>query len=145
MHLNFISATVDSPATIWVHWRWMSNKIRGCLHSVSCKSVWKLHCRLTHRGDDRPFYLLNELEKKKENPPGFLLICLSHFPSKAKTTLKCPSVRLKIEEAHTISKKGMHLFTLMTITHQHLSRRRTSDHYVFHVPLFTIVPFFFFS
>uniref|UniRef100_A0A671XHA6 Rotatin n=1 Tax=Sparus aurata TaxID=8175 RepID=A0A671XHA6_SPAAU len=56
------------------------------------------------------------------------LWALLHNNQRAKTTLKCPSVRLKIEEAHTISKKGMHLFTLMTSTHQHLSRRRTSDH-----------------
>uniref|UniRef100_A0A3Q4AK28 Rotatin n=1 Tax=Mola mola TaxID=94237 RepID=A0A3Q4AK28_MOLML len=35
------------------------------------------------------------------------LIHLSNFPSKAKTALKCPSVRLKIEEAYTASKKGM--------------------------------------
>ena len=35
-----------------------------------------------------------------------LLTVLSNFPPKAKTALKCPSVRLKIEEAYAASKKG---------------------------------------
>uniref|UniRef100_A0A8C4I6X8 Rotatin n=1 Tax=Dicentrarchus labrax TaxID=13489 RepID=A0A8C4I6X8_DICLA len=56
------------------------------------------------------------------------LWALLHNNQRAKTTLKCPSVRLRIEEAHTISKKGMHLFTLMTNAYQHLLLHWTSEH-----------------
>uniref|UniRef100_A0A673AQP6 Rotatin n=1 Tax=Sphaeramia orbicularis TaxID=375764 RepID=A0A673AQP6_9TELE len=50
------------------------------------------------------------------------LWALLHNNQKAKTTLKCPSIRLRLEEAYTNSKKGMHLFTLMMAS-QHLSWR----------------------
>uniref|UniRef100_A0A3B5LE88 Rotatin n=1 Tax=Xiphophorus couchianus TaxID=32473 RepID=A0A3B5LE88_9TELE len=42
------------------------------------------------------------------------LWALLHNNQRAKTALKCPSVRLKIKEALTVSKKGMHVFILIS-------------------------------
>lgn len=39
--------------------------------------------------------------------------CFCFFP-KARTRLKCPTVRLRIQEAHARFKKGIHQFTLMS-------------------------------
>ncbi|XP_035475214.2 rotatin isoform X3 [Scophthalmus maximus] len=37
------------------------------------------------------------------------LWALLHNNQRAKTTLKCPSIRLRIEEAHAVSRKGLHM------------------------------------
>uniref|UniRef100_A0A8C2ZKS9 Rotatin n=1 Tax=Cyclopterus lumpus TaxID=8103 RepID=A0A8C2ZKS9_CYCLU len=62
---------------------------------------------------------LNSKEMETRSMGASALWALLHNNQRAKTTLKCPSVRLRIEEARTISKKGMHLFTLMK-THGYL-------------------------
>uniref|UniRef100_A0A667ZBX6 Rotatin n=1 Tax=Myripristis murdjan TaxID=586833 RepID=A0A667ZBX6_9TELE len=53
------------------------------------------------------------------------LWALLHNNQRAKTTLKCPSVQLKLKEAHTISKRGMHSLTLMK-AHLNLSWHQIS-------------------
>lgn len=64
---------------------------------------------------------LKNHSRRSNSSTQLLLICLSNFLSKAKTTLKFPSVRLRIEEAHEMSRKGIHLLILMKeYQHWHL-------------------------
>uniref|UniRef100_A0A3Q3IER7 Rotatin n=1 Tax=Monopterus albus TaxID=43700 RepID=A0A3Q3IER7_MONAL len=100
-------------------------KVTGALELLADLAPHRRHALLTLHNlcfcpANKPHIIANEkaikvllccLESKEVETRSMgasALWALLHNNQKAKTTLKCPSVRLRVEEAHTISKKGIH-------------------------------------
>uniref|UniRef100_G3NDY8 Rotatin n=1 Tax=Gasterosteus aculeatus aculeatus TaxID=481459 RepID=G3NDY8_GASAC len=83
------------------------------LHNLCFCPASKQHVVANDKATKALLCCLSSKEMETRSMAASALWALLHNNQRAKTTLKCPSIRLRIEEARAISRKGMHLFTLM--------------------------------